>query len=127
MVTITNIACARRTPMEQRGNTVPLVNPEMGARHVDVHVNELRPSGPDGRYHYHPESENVYIVLRGTGRLMAEGREYTLQKDDVVFIPAGDRHSLSARGDEDFVLIEIYAPAPARFVPVADASPSTRA
>lgn len=118
MVTITNIGRARRAPMDGRGEQVFLVNPDMGARHVDVHVNVLRPTGPDGRYHYHPESENIYIVLSGTGRLIAEGREYTLQKDDVVFIPAGDRHSLSARGEENFVIIEIYAPAPARFVPV---------
>jgi mannose-6-phosphate isomerase-like protein (cupin superfamily) len=118
MVTITNIGQARRAPMEGRGEQVFLVNPEMGARHVDVHVNVLRPFGPDGRYHCHPESENVYIVLRGTGRLLAEGQEHVIRKDDVVFIPAGARHSLSARGEEDLVIVEIYSPVPARFVPV---------
>ena len=118
MVTITNLAHARRTPMGQRGEQLLLVNPEMGARHLDVHVNVLRPSGPDGRYHYHPNSENVYVVLSGTGRFVAEGAEYTLQKDDVVFIPAGVKHSLSARGTEDLVIVEIYTPIPAQFVPV---------
>lgn len=118
MVTITSLARAPRAPMGDRGETIQLVNPGIGARHVDVHVNVLRPSGPDGRYHYHPASENIYIVLSGTGRFLAEGQEYTLRKDDVVFIPPGVRHSLSARGDEDFVIVEIYTPIPAEFVPV---------
>jgi mannose-6-phosphate isomerase-like protein (cupin superfamily) len=122
MVTITSIARAPRAPMGDRGETIPLVNPAIGARHADVHVNVLRAGGPDGRYHYHPASENVYIVLSGTGRFVAEGVEHTLRKDDVVFIPPGVRHSLSARGDDNLVLVEIYTPLPAEFVPV-DAEP----
>lgn len=118
MVTITNIGRASRTPMGDRGEQVLLVNEAGGARHVDVHLNVLRPSGPDGRYHYHPGSENVYIVLGGTGRLIAEGHEYTIGRDDVVFIPPGVRHSLSARGNTELRIIEIYAPLPAEFVPV---------
>jgi mannose-6-phosphate isomerase-like protein (cupin superfamily) len=117
MVTITSIARAPRKPMGDRGDQIALVSETMGARHVDVHINVLRPAGPGGKYHYHPDSENVYIVLEGTGQLVAEGREYTLAKDDVVFIPPGARHSLSARGDRDFVIIEIYAPLPVKFVP----------
>jgi mannose-6-phosphate isomerase-like protein (cupin superfamily) len=118
MVTITNLAHAPRTPMGDRGDQLRLVNPEMGARHLDLHVNILRPGGPDGQYHYHPNSENVYVVLGGTGRFVADGTEYTVKKDDVVFIPAGVKHSLSARGTEALVLVEIYTPLPAEFVPV---------
>jgi mannose-6-phosphate isomerase-like protein (cupin superfamily) len=118
MVTITNLARAARTPMGDRGDQLLLVNPEMGARHLDLHVNILRPTGPDGTYHYHPNSENVYVVLSGTGRFVAEGQEHAIGKHDVVFIPAGVKHSLSARGGEDLVIIEIYTPLPAEFVPV---------
>ena len=118
MVTVRNIAGLPRHPMGERGEQIPLVSEAIGARHVDVHINVLRPSGPDGRYHYHPDSENIYVVLQGTGQLVAEGREYTLEKDDVVFIPPGARHSLSARGDREFVIIEIYAPVPVKFVSV---------
>ncbi|MBI4277884.1 MAG: cupin domain-containing protein [Armatimonadetes bacterium] len=112
MVTITNLNKARRAPMGDRGDRIFLVNPEMGAKHVDVHINVLRPTGPDGHYHYHPKNENIYIVLAGTGRFFCEGKEYMLQKDDVVFIPPGTKHSLSGRGDTEFVLIEIDAPSP---------------
>jgi mannose-6-phosphate isomerase-like protein (cupin superfamily) len=118
MVKITSIGQAPRSPMGDRGEQIALVGSATGARHVDVHINVLRPSGPGGTYHYHPGSENVYIVLQGTGVMVAEGQEHTLRKDDVVFIPAGARHSLSARGDQDFVIIEIYAPTPVQFIPV---------
>lgn len=118
MVVVRNVAELPRHPMGARGEQISLVSDAIGARHVDVHINVLRPSGPDGRYHYHPDSENIYIVLEGTGRLFAEGQERILQKDDVVFIPPGARHSLSARGDRDFVIVEIYAPVPVKFVPV---------
>jgi mannose-6-phosphate isomerase-like protein (cupin superfamily) len=120
MVTITNLAQAPRTPMGDRGDQLLLVNPDMGAKHLDLHVNILRPSGPDGKYHYHPSSENVYVVLSGTGRFVAEGVEHTIKKDDVVFIPAGVKHSLSARGTENLVIVEIYTPLPAQFVPVQE-------
>ncbi len=112
MVRIANIAHLDRVPMADRGQRVRLVNQETGARMVDVHINILRPSGPDGRYHFHPATENVYIALSGTGRFIADGKEYTLQKDDVVFIPPNVPHSLSARGDQDFTVIEIYAGLP---------------
>jgi mannose-6-phosphate isomerase-like protein (cupin superfamily) len=118
MVIVKSIAELPRQPMGDRGEQIALVNEAIGARHVDVHINVLRAAGPDGRYHYHPDSENIYIVLEGTGRLMAEGQEHIVRKDDVVFIPAGARHSLSARGDRNLVIVEIYAPVPVRFVPV---------
>ena len=114
MVMIVNLGTLTPTPMSEsgRGEQIPLVNEERGARSIDVHVNILRPGGPDGRYHYHPATENVYIVLSGTGRFVAEGKEYTLKRDDVVFIPPNVPHSLSARGDGDFSVIEIYSGLP---------------
>ena len=118
MVTIVNLDQAPRAPMGDRGETIRLVSGETGARSLDVHVNILRAGGPDGRYHYHPESDNVYLVLEGTGRFVADGTEYQLRARDVVFIPAGVKHSLSARGNGQLVLLEIYSPIPAAFVPV---------
>lgn len=111
MVTITNLRTAARTPMEGRGETIRLVGEGTGARLVDVHVNVLRPRGARGRYHYHPDNENVYVVLNGRGHFVADGTEYTLGRDDVVFIPPGVKHSLSAAGEDDLILLEIYAPA----------------
>jgi mannose-6-phosphate isomerase-like protein (cupin superfamily) len=118
MVKVMNLDTAGRMPMGDRGHTIPLVNAEMGATALDVHVNVLRAAGPDGRYHYHPRSENVYVILKGSGTFVAEGQEYPVREHDVVFIPAGVKHSLSAGTDRELVLVEVYAPIPAEFVPV---------
>ena len=78
---------------------------------LDVHLNLLRAGEPGGRYHRHTASDNVYIVKRGTGRLVVEGEEHTIGENDVVYIPAGLGHSLTNAGEGELELFEIYAPA----------------
>lgn len=113
---ITNIGSLPRVPLSDRGDVVALVDGDTGAQHVDVHINILHAGGPRGRYHYHPVSENIYIVLQGTGRFVAEGQEYPLKKDDIVFIPPGVKHSLSAHDDVPLMLVEIFSPIPVETV-----------
>jgi mannose-6-phosphate isomerase-like protein (cupin superfamily) len=90
----------------------------IGAQKVDVHIIVLRPGGPSGPYHYHEHAENVYWVLEGKGRLIVEGEERIVEKDDIVFISPGTRHSLTSFPEEELRLLEIYAPAGKDFVPV---------
>lgn len=103
--------CPNVAMPNERGSTIQLVGEGAGARNVDVHINVLRPGGPDGSYHLHERAENVYWILAGRGRLVVEGEEHELKQDDVVFMPPGTRHSLSIVGDEELRLLEIYAPA----------------
>lgn len=116
MVTILDIGQCPATPMENgRGETVRLVNTALGTENLDVHLNRLFAGGPRGRLHRHSQSDNVYIVRRGEGALVAGGRTYTIRTDQIVFIPAGVPHSLSNLGAEPFEIFEIYAPAGRRF------------
>jgi mannose-6-phosphate isomerase-like protein (cupin superfamily) len=64
--------------------------------------------------------DNVYIVKRGEGMLIVEDKTYVIREDDVVFIPAGMKHSLSNRSDGAFEIFEIYAPAGRHFDFVLD-------
>ena len=98
-----------------RGETVRLVNSNLGTESVDVHLNRLVPGGPRGRLHRHARSDNIYIVRRGEGLLTADGASYTIRADQVVFIPAGMAHSLSNLSDDVFEIFEIYAPAGRQF------------
>jgi mannose-6-phosphate isomerase-like protein (cupin superfamily) len=94
-----------------RGEQIPLINSDLGTGKLDLHLNRLRPGEPGGSTHYHSNSDNAYIVRRGEGRLVVEGEIHMLRKDDVVYIPAGMKHSLTNAGDEPFEIFEIYAPA----------------
>ncbi|MBK17762.1 MAG: hypothetical protein CMM52_02845 [Rhodospirillaceae bacterium] len=118
---ILNLADAPVTPMKgDRGTQLRLINADVGAKKVDVHLNRLDPKEPGGRYHHHTEADNVYIVKRGQGQLVVEGTTYILKEDDVVYIPAGQKHSLTNVYDEPFEIFEIYTPAGEQFDFVLD-------
>jgi mannose-6-phosphate isomerase-like protein (cupin superfamily) len=107
------------TPVEGmdggRGEKLKLINTTLGTHNVDVHLNRLKPGGPRGKVHVHTRADNVYIVKRGVGTLTVEGKSYEVKEDDVIFIPAGMKHSLSNLGTEMFEIFEIYAPAGKHF------------
>ena len=110
------VTAARESLEPGRGETLKLVDSDK----VDVHINVLTPMGPRGRTHRHSVSDNVYIVKAGEGELMIEGVAHRIVADDVVFIPAGARHSLSNRSDRELVIYEIYAPAGPAFDFIAE-------
>jgi mannose-6-phosphate isomerase-like protein (cupin superfamily) len=108
-------------PMEPgRGEQVKLVNASLGTDTVDIHLNRLVPGGPGGKLHHHTAADNIYIVRRGEGTLVADGRTYVIRADDVVYIPAGMKHSLANRGAETLEIFEIYAPAGKQFDFIVD-------
>lgn len=91
------------------GIKIRVIGEAEGARHVEVHINTLKPPRK-GPYHYHAHSENVYIILSGRGRVILDGATYEVKKDDVVFIPPNTRHSLTNVADEDLTVLEVYGP-----------------
>src|ERR1700730_7220208 len=110
----------RRSLEPGRGHSIRLIDTSIGVESLDVHMNRLWPNGPRGRVHRHTRSDNVYIVKSGEGVLTIEGESHAIVTDDVVFIPAGTRHSLGNVSDRELVIYEIYAPAGAAFDFIAD-------
>ena len=113
---ILNLADAPVTAMKgDRGTQLRLINSDIGAEKVDVHLNRLNAKEPGGRYHHHTNSDNVYIVKRGQGQLVVEGKTYTIKEDDVIYIPAGQKHSLTNASEETFEIFEVYTTAGDQF------------
>lgn len=110
----------RKEMRYNRGTMVELINDAIGARHVDLHINILRPGSAPGPYHYHEKAENVYIILSGTAKIVVEGQEYFAGPEQVVFIPPGLKHSTSNGGNTPLKLIELYAPLGADFHEVTE-------
>jgi mannose-6-phosphate isomerase-like protein (cupin superfamily) len=113
-------AAPRRSLEAGRGHSIRLIDAGIGAESLDVHVNVLAPHGPRGRVHRHTRSDNAYIVISGEGLLTVENEQHTIVADDVVFIPAGTRHSLSNVSSDELVICEIYSPAGAAFDFIAE-------
>lgn len=101
-----------------RGTSAGLVDERIGASAVDVHLNRLRAGAQSGPVHYHTNCENVYYLLSGRLLVRIDDIETELAPGDAAFIPAGVVHSATNAGDDEAVLIEIYAPAGADFVEV---------
>lgn len=108
----------RRSLRFDRGTSTGLVDVRIGARAVDVHLNRLQAGAQRGPLHYHTNCENVYYLLSGRLLVRIDDIETELAPGDAAFIPAGVLHSATNAGDEDAVLIEIYAPGGADFVEV---------
>ncbi len=51
------------------------------------------------------EVEHEQIVLGGRGRVVLGDEVHEVEKNDVLFIPAGLKHSYESIGDEPFVFI----------------------
>jgi mannose-6-phosphate isomerase-like protein (cupin superfamily) len=112
MFRIIDLAHARSVPMENgRGETLLLIDQSLGTEKIDLHLNRLVPGGPNGSLHKHSRADNIYIVRTGEGRLQIEDETHVIRAGQIVYIPAGTKHSLSNVSSETFEIFEIYAPA----------------
>ena len=66
--------------------------------------------------------EHEQYVLRGRARVGIGDRVFEVQKDDVVFIPAGVPHWYRAEGDEPFVFLCVVPNRPDRIEIVESAA-----
>lgn len=96
---------AVKTPM---GTRVDLVDHKIGAKHFGFMINTTEP-GKGMPYHYHRNRESMYYVLEGKGKAVLEGKDYILEPNSVVFIPAGMKHKVTNIGDTNYKYIEVYS------------------
>jgi NDP-sugar pyrophosphorylase family protein len=68
--------------------------------------------------HYHREKDESLHALSGEGYVNVEGEEYRLSKGDVIRIPPGKKHYISA--SENLTLLEYSTPHPDDVVRVHD-------
>lgn len=71
-------------------------------------------------YHYHKNRESVIVVIKGKAVEVIEGEEIPIEAGDVLFIPAGEKHTTINRTGEDFRYLEFFTcpPVTADFVEV---------
>jgi quercetin dioxygenase-like cupin family protein len=59
-------------------------------------------------YHYHKDRESVIIFISGEGCEIIDGEEYAVKAGDVLFIPAGEKHTTINRSDKDLRYLEFF-------------------
>ena len=71
-------------------------------------------------YHFHNNRESIIVFISGEGIEVVEGEEIPIKAGDVLFIPAGEKHTTINRSDKDLRYLEFFTcpPATADFVKV---------
>jgi len=68
-------------------------------------------AGASTQEHYHPQSEEIYFITQGSGRIRIEGESREVQSGDAIAIPPGQRHKLWNTGGTTLHLLCCCSPA----------------
>jgi mannose-6-phosphate isomerase-like protein (cupin superfamily) len=72
---------------------------------------EVLPPGAAVGRHHHVETEEVYYILKGTGRMTVGPDSREVEPGDAIFIPRGHTHTLENTGSEPMTILLVCGPA----------------
>ena len=72
---------------------------------------EVLPVGAKVGRHHHKETEEVYYILQGTGRMTVGEETRDVGPGDAVFIPRHHAHTLENTGQEPMTILLVCGPA----------------
>jgi mannose-6-phosphate isomerase-like protein (cupin superfamily) len=58
----------------------------------------------------HPDVDQFFRFEEGSGKVIVNGEESTVQEDDVVIVPANSEHNIINNSSSNLKLYTIYAP-----------------
>jgi mannose-6-phosphate isomerase-like protein (cupin superfamily) len=82
---------------------------DLGSRNLSVTWVDI-PSGAEQRAHSHEDAEQVYVIVRGRGRMTVAGDEEAVGEGDLVFIPPATDHAILNDGAETLVYVTAASP-----------------
>ena len=87
----------------------PAVHGALGARRQSLAEARL-PVGARSLPHRHADSEEIYHISAGTGRMMLAGDWFDITAGDTVVIPPGTAHGLHNTGQDTLVVLCACSP-----------------
>lgn len=101
------------SPENRRGNgqvsRLLLAPRQFGSRHLAVTWVDAAP-GSQQSPHVHTDSEQIYVIVSGRGRMIVAGEEQEVHAGALVFIPAGAEHAIYNPGPEALVYVTAASP-----------------
>ncbi len=85
------------------------VSPETGSEEFMAGITIFEP-GEQSSYHVHPESEEINLVITGSGIVVSEGEEAPFGPGQAMWVPKGVYHQHKNTGDEPLKLLWVYTP-----------------
>ena len=68
--------------------------------------------GDEVPYHFHNKRESIIIAISGEATEIVEGEEIPIKANDILYIPAGEKHGMMNRTDKDFRYLEFFTCSP---------------
>jgi mannose-6-phosphate isomerase-like protein (cupin superfamily) len=68
------------------------------------------PPGAEQRAHSHEDAEQVYVIVRGHGRMSVAGDVEEVGEGDLVFIPPATQHAIVNDSEETLVYVSAASP-----------------
>jgi mannose-6-phosphate isomerase-like protein (cupin superfamily) len=82
---------------------------ELGSRNMSVTWLEV-PSGVEQRLHSHEEGEQVYVVVKGSGRMSVAGDTQDIDIGDLILVPPATDHAISNDGESELACLSVQSP-----------------
>lgn len=82
---------------------------ELGARHLSVTWLSI-PAGARQTLRSHEESEQAYVVVRGSGAMSVAGDTQVVAEGDLILVPPATEHSVGNDGEDELALVSIQSP-----------------
>jgi mannose-6-phosphate isomerase-like protein (cupin superfamily) len=82
---------------------------ELGSRNLSV-TWVMLPAGASQTLRSQEESEQAYVVVRGSGSMSVAGDTQRVGEGDLILVPPATEHSVSNDGDAEFACVSIQSP-----------------
>lgn len=86
-----------------------LLGADRGSDRIDFRTSRY-PQGGHVLPHVHDTAEQVYYFLSGTGEAECGDERRTVGAGDVMFVPPGVRHALTATSEDDLHFVVVTSP-----------------
>jgi quercetin dioxygenase-like cupin family protein len=93
----------------KRRKVFRFVSPETGSEEFMAGITVFEP-GECSSYHIHPVSEEINLVLSGSGVVVSEGEERPFGPGDAMWVPKNVYHQHKNTGTEPLRLLWVYTP-----------------
>jgi mannose-6-phosphate isomerase-like protein (cupin superfamily) len=82
---------------------------ELGSRNLSVTWLTL-PTGSKQTLRSHEESEQAYVVVRGSGSMSVAGDTQQVGEGDLILVPPATEHSIANDGEVELSCVSIQSP-----------------
>lgn len=107
-----NVTVAEESPRNERAGQISylLLSPgQFGSTRMAITLVEGDP-GSEQPMHSHPEAEQMYVIVAGTGLMRVDDEEQEVGPGTLVFIPPGAKHAIRSVGSKSLTYVSATSP-----------------